>query len=770
MRRTLFKFAAFLQLGLLGFTGCAPTQPYFLRERADLVHYLETAQEIEYPDLETESLAEARDAHKPFSLRNLEYAEIVDLSLEECIQMALENSKILRTSSGNQQQINGQAGLVLSGAEGQVSSIYDPAIAASTSNGQPLAIDSNGNRIAPRGTVRGNQVGGVEDALAEFDSQFSSFLGYNTSDRPRNVISDSQLTRQEFQGVDSTLQAALSKRTAEGTIVTGRSSTAYSYNNFQPGTIGRAIPSDYFTSLEVQVQHPLMRGRGAMVNRIPVMLARINEDIALHDFESRVRNLIRDVENAYWDLYGAYRAVEAARLGHESANALWRVAKSKLDVGEGAPELEAQSRSQVYLFQGQLERAFSGSNVPGNDPGGLLGRERDLRFLIGWAPTDNRLIRPVDEPTTARIAFGWEEVKEEGLLRSVELRQQKWQIKQRQLELISAKNNMLPEVNVSGIYRWVGAGDTFGRSSSPDAQFPDSGSGSVESLFDGNYQEVGARLEFTPPAFGARRQFTALRNAQLNLVRSSTLLEEKEIALVKELSEAVSRLESHHVQAETFLGQWQASEREVSVWENKLEIDSERAEVVLDNLLRAQQRRADAQLSYYRALAEYNKSIAYIHYLKGSLLEYNNVMLEEGPWPQKAMWDALERARERAAGTYHDYGVTRPEVISRGAMSQQLGNMGVGPEPKQETAKVPGTSDASGESNDSPLESAPSSNDSEMAPEAEAPSAHGNNQEKSLLGSTVGTGVQRAAVVEQNREQPLSAGRFRPREVPPSRP
>jgi hypothetical protein len=62
-----------------------------------------------------------------FSLRNLEYAEIVDLSLEECIQMALENSKILRTSSGNQQQINGQAALVLSGAEGQVSSVYDAA-------------------------------------------------------------------------------------------------------------------------------------------------------------------------------------------------------------------------------------------------------------------------------------------------------------------------------------------------------------------------------------------------------------------------------------------------------------------------------------------------------------------------------------------------------------------------------------------------------------------------------------------------------------------
>jgi hypothetical protein len=223
--------------------------------------------------------------------------------------------------------------------------------------------------------------------------------------------------------------------------------------------------------------------------------------------------------------------------------------------------------------------------------------------------------------------------KDEGLLRSVELRQQKWQIKQRELELISAKNNLLPEVNVSGIYRWVGAGDVLGKTNGTGLEFPEAGSSAIESLLDGNYQEVGARLEFTPPAFGARRQFTALQNAKLGLVRSTAMLEEKEIALVKELSEGMSKLESHHVQAETFLGQWQASEREVSVWENKLEIDSERAEVVLDNLLRAQQRRADAQLSYYRAISEYNKSIAYVHYLKGSLLEYNNIMLEEGPWP-----------------------------------------------------------------------------------------------------------------------------------------
>jgi hypothetical protein len=66
-------------------------------------------------------------------------------------------------------------------------------------------------------------------------------------------------------------------------------------------------------------------------------------------------------------------------------------------------------------------------------------------------------------------------------------------------------------------------------------------------------------------------------------------------------------------------------------------------------------------------VAEYNKSIADLHTRKGSILEYDGIGFEEGPWPQKAYWDALGRARERDAAKYIDYGWTRPKVISRGS-------------------------------------------------------------------------------------------------------
>ena len=127
---------------------------------------------------------------------------------------------------------------------------------------------------------------------------------------------------QFFQGVDSNAQAALSKRMATGTIATARFTTVYSQNNIPAPGLGRNVPSDYTAALEAQITQPLLRGRGTLVNRIPVVLARINEDIQIHDFEANVRNLVKSVEDAYWDLYCGYRAVEASKSAQESAQVL----------------------------------------------------------------------------------------------------------------------------------------------------------------------------------------------------------------------------------------------------------------------------------------------------------------------------------------------------------------------------------------------------------------------------------------------------------------
>ncbi|MCY2975496.1 MAG: TolC family protein [Planctomycetota bacterium] len=749
MKNKLTKSLALLQIALVSLTGCHPTQPFYVGGSGDLAHYIDTAQRIEYPDLQSESLPEAGESMAPYSVDNHDY-EFLDLTLEECVSYALVNTKLVRALPGSNQIVGDIATSILTSPSQQLVTAFDPAITASTANTQPQVVDQNGNRVLPRGASRANQVGGIEDALSEFDAQFSSFVGYNTTDRPRNVGAGNVFNPQFFQANDGTMQSAISKRVATGGVVTARSQTIYSENNIftqgfgANGNFGRQTPSDYTQILEAQVQHPLMRGRGTMVNRIPVVLARINEDVSLGQYEERIRNLVKEVEVAYWDLYLSYWNVETAKIARDSSLQVWRVANAKYQAGQGQVFAEAQAKAQYHQFEAALNAALAGASVPGSDPG-VYGRERRLRHLMGWAATDGRLIRPTDKPNIARTDFDWWTVQGEALMRNIDLRQQKWQIKAREMELISSKNQVLPDVNVSALYRWLGVGDTLNSRSGSAENFPEGPQSATDSLLTGNFSEAAFRLEFTPAAFGARRQLALVRNSQLALARETEVLQEKEIALINRLSEEISLMKSHYEQIEIKLNQWSASERDAKAWTDKFEVGDTNLDMILDNLLRSQERRARAQQDYYRSVTEYNKSIVQVHLLKGSLLEYNNICLQEGPWAEKAYWDAEGHAKRRDAARYMDYGASRPRVISEGAYQQHTGTANDGarvgtvglknnstPTPSKESSDnaVPPRSDVEatpGPTTKTPNEEAPTGSTEEL------PSLKANSQTSSRV-------------------------------------
>jgi outer membrane protein TolC len=680
MKRIFQKWFVGLQIGCLALAGCHPTQPYFIRERAELAHYLDQAQKIEFPDLDINPLPEATQSFEPLSLDNQEY-EFLDLSLEQCLSYALVNSKLIRTIPGLQRQSIDMAAAILSTPSQQLATVYDPAIIATTTSPQQLVIDQNGNRVLPRGSSRANQVGGVEDALSEFDAQFSAFWSYNNTDRPRNVGAGNVFNPQNFQARDSTGQMALSKRIATGGVVTARSQTIYGFNNIpvqslnNPSNFGRAVPSDYTQILEFQVQHPLLRGRGTAINRIPVVLARINEDLSLVEFEERLRNLARDVEYAYWDLYLGYWNVENARIARDSAAQAYHFAYEKLQKGS-AGAAEAQAKYTYHDFQAQLDAALGGGTVQGADPG-LFGREQNLRLLMGWAASDGRLIRPADKPSIGLAQFDFYDSMNEMLHRSLDLRRQRWLIKQRELELVSAKNSILPNVDASVIYRYLGVGGSWLDNKGSNGNFPPNPGqappSAAEVLLSGDFQEAAFRLDFTPNPVGARRANADIRNKQLELAKATSILEEKEVAATHRISQVLRELNTNYAQMTEQLAALASADRMVKLFQKKFDVGDSSSEQTMDLLLRAQQNRANAGRNYARALTEYNKSIADVHLLKGSLLEYNNIALEEGVWPDKAYWDAHERSRERGAATYVENGASRPRVISRGELPQIQG-------------------------------------------------------------------------------------------------
>ena len=95
----------------------------------------------------------------------------------------------------------------------------------------------------------------------------------------------------------------------------------------RPTILERNNPTVQFqhdwTTFQMEIRQPLLQGYGVEFNRIAgpgaipgfnqgVLIARVNTDIALATFEASVRNLVSDVETAYWELYFAYRNLDSA--------------------------------------------------------------------------------------------------------------------------------------------------------------------------------------------------------------------------------------------------------------------------------------------------------------------------------------------------------------------------------------------------------------------------------------------------------------------------
>ena len=474
--------------------------------------------------------------------------------------------------------------------------------------------------------------------------------------------------------------SGITKTTADGTTFSFRNNTDYQANNVPSGGVGsfQSLQSWWTTNFEASFSRPLLQGAGTQYNRIAgpmsfqqyaasgsdvidgVVIAWLNTDVALADFEGSVRDLTQDVEDAYWDLYFAYRNLAAQKMGRDSALATWTKTAALFRTGSrgGSADREAQARAQYFVFRGQVEQAMSD----------LFTAESHLRYIMGLSVSDGRLIRPADEPTTAKMAFDWAGIHSEALTRRVEVRKEKWVIKKREMELIAARNYLLPRLDATGTYRWLGLGDDLINPARGQGVFNQPGSTAFGVLTSGDFQEWQLGLQLSVP-IGYRQQLSAVRNHELLLARERALLQDLELEISHQLGDAVRNADLYYSLTQTNFNRRVAAEKEVQAVQAAY--DANRA--TMDLLLQAQARRAEAESAYYRSLVNYNRAIMGVHYRKGSLLDYDGVYLAEGPWPGKAYFDALRQARKRDASMYLDYGFTRPNVMSRGPYQQQPG-------------------------------------------------------------------------------------------------
>lgn len=590
---------------------CAPCQDFL--------------QQIEYPDASCAGESDGTEfmTGPPMTVSNFEQLEPWNLTVDQCVEMTLANSKVM----------NKLGGVVVSAPQA-ASTLYDQAL------------------------FETNPFGSVEAALSAFDAQWNSSLMLNHDEPPFIGATELFGSRKTDGG---NLSMGLSKQTASGASFTLGSDTIYqrlgSPSPFNPTRKSWTIQK------RIEMRQPLLRNRGTQINRIAgpnatpgnyngVLISRIRSDISLADFEASVRDLVRDVVNNYWLLYFGYRDLDTAILARNAARSTWANRKLRLDNGIGRPDDEAQARQQYYRFDQLAQTALVG--IPQGRPG-VLGAERELRRLMGLPVYDGKVIRPMTEPITAPVAFNWEDSQIQTLGRRVEVRRQKWQVRQRELELVAAKQLYRWRFDLVGNYQWQGWSpyQWFGDNAPPPykpappnpAGTPYGPASAWNGLMSGDLDGWNLGVELSG-ALGNRQGHLAIRNAELNLTRERALLKEQQRQLLHDLSSAFSEVDRAFEAMRVSFNQRVAVQAELEPKRKRVEEGQDQVFFLLD----AQQRAATAESDVHRSISDYNRALMQYAFTTGSLLSRYNIYLTEGPWSEDAQRQAEINASRLQSG------------------------------------------------------------------------------------------------------------------------
>jgi outer membrane protein TolC len=293
----------------------------------------------------------------------------------------------------------------------------------------------------------------AQNAITRAFSRFDPFAtGLFTSTRSKTPSSDALQGAATLVTLSQptlfTYTETLASGTNYGVSFSGlKSSTNSGFQNFNP-----AINS----SLQFTFAQPLIRNRGTYVNRLPIMTARSRLRLTEYALRDSVIQLVENAENAYWDLVQARDNLRVQERALELANEALKRAQRELELG-------AMSPLDIYQPQQNYATAQIGVSQARYF---LQQREVALRKQIGadldpaYRAMPITLTETTDVPTDTR-AIDAEAAVEKALLNRPDLKAANQALDVDDLQIKTAKNSLLPDLQLLGLYSAQGRGGNF---------------------------------------------------------------------------------------------------------------------------------------------------------------------------------------------------------------------------------------------------------------------------------------------------------------------
>ena len=377
--------------------------------------------------------------------------------------------------------------------------------------------------------------------------------------------------------------------------------------NFSDNLGNQPFDPYWENELVLQLTQPLLRDFGIEVNRARITISRNNQRISLLDFRQTLEESLANLEQRYWQLVQAEQNVQ--------------IIERLLSETEYTAEVLAKRTGQDVTRQ-QTSEANSRVEIRRSLLISAKARVRDLSDQIKQLMNDPQIpvtspvvVLPASEPALVPIEFDLQDQIDTAMQNRLELSQQQLRVDSASITNRVGKNNLLPQLNLIG---------QVGVNAVSDGTLLNT----ADDQLDLDYISYTVGLQFEIPignrAARAIYKRTLLQRQQsveqYKLLVDQVALDVKQTT--REVDTAWRRVvadrQSKFAAADALLALRQ-----------RADADEPLTPDFVSRLLDAQANLANQEQTEVQSITDYNIGIARLERAKGTLLRYNNVLMEE---------------------------------------------------------------------------------------------------------------------------------------------
>jgi len=444
----------------------------------------------------------------------------------------------------------------------------------------------------------------IEPKLKKEDVKIANADFEPTLNLDMNIRDDEdRTTNMLFSGGDTTVTKDIDVNAGiEGRLITGTEYNLEFLTNRNSNTSPfDTINPSYEVQPKITITQPIFGEYGIFICRADIVIARNNKEISQEDFEDLTMDILSKTKTAYYKYFYHIKSYAIAISALARAQNLFEINKARYAKG---------LVSSVDLLESEAAVAEKEKIVITTESR-LKDAEDDLKFitnLVDDPETWNARVELMDGPDVVECDINLLESLQNAFNYRPDYESAKIDLKNRDVKVKVAKNDILPTLDLIGSFGLNGIGESY--------------KGSIEQTKLA-YKDWSMGAKFSLPwGEGDRANY---RQRKMEKAQALLAFKRLEQDIILDVRNRAREVETQRRQIGASMVSWEKEKENYTAQEERYAV----GQVSTHDMLDYQDKLAFAEFDYLTAVVDYNIAIVDLDKAEGLTLVKNDIILEE---------------------------------------------------------------------------------------------------------------------------------------------